>query len=69
MPRGLAVETLGMSVMAIGVGLVAVGGLGREFRLNMSYFKYDEVALLLLCYFILVVFADMVSVGLRGLAS
>ena len=49
-------------------GFVAAGGLGREFRLRMSYLQYDEVALLLLCYFVLVVGVDLAAAGLRRLA-
>ena len=50
------------------VGFVAAGGLGREFRLQMSYLHYDDVALLLICYLILVIGVDLVSAGLRRLA-
>lgn len=50
------------------VGFVAAGGLGREFRLSMSFFKYDDVGLLLVSYLILVVGVDLVSAGLRRLA-
>ena len=50
------------------VGFVAAGGLGREFRLQMSYLHYDDVALLLICYLALVVGVDLVSAGLRRLA-
>ena len=50
------------------VGFVAAGGLGREFRLRMSWFHYDEVALLLVCYLVLVIGVDLVSVALRRLA-
>ena len=50
------------------VGFVAAGGLGREFRIQMSYLHYDDVALLLICYLILVVGVDLVSAGLRRLA-
>jgi len=50
------------------VGFVAAGGLGREFRLQMSYLHYDEVALLLICYLALVIGVDLVSAGLRRLA-
>ena len=49
------------------VGFVAAGGLGREFRLRMSFFHYDDVALLL-CYLVLVVGVDLASAGLRRLA-
>ena len=50
------------------VGLVSAGGLGREFRLDMSFFRYTDVTLLLIWYLILVVFVDVVSMGLRRLA-
>ena len=50
------------------VGFVAAGGLGREFRLSMSFFQYDRVTLLLLCYLVLVVGVDLASAGLRKLA-
>ena len=50
------------------VGFVAAGGLGREFRIQMSYLHYDDVALLLICYLALVVGVDLVSAGLRRLA-
>ncbi|MCI0440639.1 MAG: ABC transporter permease subunit, partial [Chloroflexi bacterium] len=45
------------------VGFVAAGGLGREFRLRMSFFHYDEVMLLLLAYLILVVLVDLSAAG------
>ncbi len=50
------------------VGFVAASGLGREFRLSMSFFQYDRVTLLLLCYLLLVVGVDLASAGLRRLA-
>jgi phosphonate transport system permease protein len=50
------------------VGFVAAGGLGHEFRLRMSFFQYDEMALLLIFYLLLVVFVDLTSSGLRKLA-
>ena len=50
------------------VGFVSAGGLGREFRLGMSFFQYDKVALLLICYLILVAGVDLASAGLRRLA-
>ncbi len=50
------------------VGLVSAGGLGREFRLDMSFFRYTDVALLLIWYLILVMFVDLVSMYLRRLA-
>ena len=50
------------------VGFVAAGGLGREFRLAMSWFHYDKVTLLLACYLGLVVMVDLAAAGLRRLA-
>ncbi|MGX6443372.1 PhnE/PtxC family ABC transporter permease [Neobacillus sp. K501] len=43
------------------VGFVGAGGLGMEFKLAMSYFKYTEITLLLICYMILVILADLAS--------
>ena len=50
------------------VGFVAASGLGREFRLSMSFFQFTDVALILIVYFLLVVGGDAVSAGLRRLA-
>ena len=50
------------------VGLVSAGGLGREFLLDMSLFRYTDVALLLVWYLILVVFVDLATMFLRRLA-
>ena len=50
------------------VGLVSAGGLGREFLLDMSLFRYTEVALLLIWYLMLVVFVDLATMFLRRLA-
>ena len=49
------------------VGFVGAGGLGREFRLDMSLFRYTDVALLLVWYVLLVVAVDLVSAYLRRL--
>ena len=46
----------------------AASGLGREFRLSMSFFPFTDVALILLVYFLLVVVGDAASAGLRRLA-
>lgn len=51
------------------VGFVGAGGLGMDFKLAMSYFKYSEVTLILICYLFLVVLADIVSEGARKLSS
>ncbi|MBI4497097.1 MAG: ABC transporter permease subunit [Chloroflexi bacterium] len=50
------------------VGFVSAAGLGREFRLRMSFFHYTDVALLLLVYFLLVLSVDLLSTVLRRLA-
>ena len=51
------------------VGFVAAGGLGMEFRLAMSHFKFTEVTLILFWYLLLVLFVDIVSAQLRKLAA
>lgn len=51
------------------VGFVSAGGLGREFKLSMNWFHHTEVTLYLICYFLLVVFVDLLSGGLRTLAK
>ena len=50
------------------VGFVSAGGLGREFRLNMSFFHYTDITLLLGWYLILVMLVDISAMGLRRLA-
>ncbi|MSQ07198.1 MAG: ABC transporter permease subunit [Dehalococcoidia bacterium] len=50
------------------VGFVAAGGMGREFRLSLSYFHYTDVALLLMWYMILVTGVDLLSALLRRMA-
>jgi phosphonate transport system permease protein len=50
------------------VGAVAAAGLGREFRLRMSFFHYSDVLLLLIVYVLLVFLVDGLSVFLRRLA-
>jgi phosphonate transport system permease protein len=50
------------------VGFVSAGGLGREFRLAMSFFHYTDVAMILATYFVLVLLVDLASSGLRALA-
>ena len=49
------------------VGFVSAGGLGRDFRLSMSFFHYTDVALLLIWYILLVIGVDLLSARLRGL--
>lgn len=43
------------------VGFIGAGGLGMNFKLAMSYFRYSEVTLIIILYFILVLFADALS--------
>jgi phosphonate transport system permease protein len=51
------------------VGFVSAGGLGTSFRLAMSYFKYTEVALILIWYLIIVLAVDFAAAFLRRLAD
>jgi len=50
------------------VGFVAAGGLGREFRLAMSFFHFPDVLMVLGTYFVLVVAVDLAAAQLRRLA-
>ena len=50
------------------VGFVSATGLGREFRLSLSFFHYTEVGLIIFWYVILVVGVDLFSTWLRRLA-
>lgn len=50
------------------IGFVGASGLGKEFRLSMSFFQYTDIALLLIWYLLLVVLVDLVSTWLRRLA-
>ena len=47
------------------VGFLAAGGLGRELKLSMSWFHYDEVGGLLVTYMLLVFLVDYASLILR----
>ena len=51
------------------VSFVTAGGLGGEFRLAMSFFRYTDVAMVLVTYFVLVVLVDLVAAQLRRLAA
>jgi len=51
------------------VGFVSAGGLGMEFRLAMSFFKYTEVTLILIWYLIIVLAVDFASALLRRMAN
>lgn len=46
---------------SIVVGFVGAGGLGQDFRLAMSFFKYSEITLYLICYILLVYLTDIIS--------
>ena len=50
------------------VGFVSAGGLGLELRLNLSFFYYDQVALLIMWYLLLVTGVDFLCAWLRKLA-
>lgn len=43
------------------VGFVGASGLGLQFKLAMSHFKYSEILLYLICYLILVYITDIIS--------
>lgn len=47
------------------VGFVSAGGLGREFRLSLSFFQYTDVALMILWFLVLVMAVDLLSAILR----
>ncbi|MGK0465581.1 MAG: phosphonate transport system permease protein [Clostridium sp.] len=53
----------------ITVGFVGAGGLGQQFKLSMSYFKYTEITLILICYILLVVLAELLSGFARKLSD
>ncbi len=50
------------------VGFVSTGGLGLQLRLNLSFFNYDQVTLLVMWYLLLVMGVDLLSAWLRRLA-
>lgn len=50
------------------VGFVAAGGLGREFRLAMSFFHFTDITMILATYLVLVIGVDLTAAGLRKLA-
>jgi phosphonate transport system permease protein len=51
------------------VGFVSAGGLGTDFRLAMSYFRYTEVTLILFWYLLIVLFVDFAAAYMRRLAE
>lgn len=48
------------------VGLVGAGGLGVAMRLAMSFFKYSEITLYMICYLIIVFMADTITDGFKS---
>lgn len=46
---------------SIVVGFVGAGGLGQAFKLAMSFLKYSEIMLYLICYIALVYIVDFIS--------
>ena len=50
------------------VGFLSAAGLGREFRLSLSFFHYTEITLIILWYLLLVIGVDLLSGYLRRLA-
>ncbi|WP_428911038.1 PhnE/PtxC family ABC transporter permease [Niallia sp. Krafla_26] len=50
------------------VGFVGAGGLGQQFKMSLSFFHYTDVALLLICYCVLVFIADFISEAARKTA-
>jgi phosphonate transport system permease protein len=51
------------------VGFVSAGGLGTDFRLAMSYFRYTEITLILFWYLLIVLFVDFAAAYMRRLAE
>ena len=47
------------------VGFVSAGGLGRDFRLRLSFFQHTDVALMILWYLVLVMAVGLLSAFLR----
>lgn len=43
------------------VGFVGAGGLGQAFKLAMSFLRYSEITLYLICYILLVYLSDIIS--------
>ncbi len=50
------------------VGFITAAGLGYQLRLDLSFFRYTDVALLLVIYILLVWAVDLTSSSLRRLA-
>lgn len=47
------------------VGFVGAGGLGQSFKMAMSFFQYAKITQILVCYFVLVIFSEMISQWMR----
>ncbi|MAN93814.1 MAG: hypothetical protein CL700_06370 [Chloroflexi bacterium] len=47
------------------VGFVSAGGLGRDFRLSLSFFQHTDVALMILWYLVPVMAVGLLSAFLR----
>lgn len=47
------------------VGFVGAGGLGQAFKLAMSFLRYSEIALYILCYILLVYLSDIISAMIK----
>ncbi len=50
------------------VGFVSATGLGREFRLSLSFFHYTELGLIIFWYLLLVIGVDLLCAWMRRLA-
>ena len=51
------------------VGFVVGAGLGYQFRLDLSFFRYTHLGVLLLAYLAIVLMVDVASAALRRLAA
>ena len=51
------------------VGFVGAGGLGQQFKLSMSFFRYTEITLIVLCYLFLVLLSDLICAYLKKAAT
>jgi phosphonate transport system permease protein len=49
------------------VGFVGAGALGLAFRLDVSFFRYTDLTLILIAYVLISMFVDLISTGLRAL--
>ena len=51
------------------VGFVSAGGLGTDFRLAMSFFRYTEITLIIFWYLLIVLLVDFAAGYMRRLAE